>query len=273
MNENLTVTERHESPGVLLEEVQYSSLKGSSDLGVAEKIFLANQAEIRLKMIKATLKGGSIRIEPGALHFMKGDLALESNVGSGGVARGLMRKFLTGETLFQTTIKGTGEVYLEPTFGHFCFFNFVDDALIFDKGAYFCSSGDIEVNAKMQKNISSGLFGGEGLFQTEARGSGIVVLNSPVPACELITYELAAGEKLSVDGNFALARTAGVTFRAEKSAKSLFQSVASGEVLLQTFTGPGIVWIAPTQGVYDQIRAANIMSALNAAPGSSGTNS
>jgi uncharacterized protein (AIM24 family) len=72
-----------------------------------------------------------------------------------------------------------------------------------------------------------------------------------------VTYELAAGEKLSVDGNFALVRTASVSFKAEKSAKTLFQSVVSGEGLLQTFTGPGTVWIAPTQAVYEKMKQPN----------------
>ena len=80
------------------------------------------------------------------------------------------------------------------------------------------------------------------------------MLVSPVPASELLMYELAPGEKLSVDGSFAFARTAGVNFRAEKSGKSFFQSVSSGEGLLQTFIGPGLVWIAPTEQVYNRLR-------------------
>jgi len=76
---------------------------------------------------------------------------------------------------------------------------------------------------------------------------------------------------LSVDGNFAFVRTAGVSFQAEKSGKSLFQSVTSGEALLQTFTGPGIVWLAPTQGIYDKIKVMSATAALGNKPGSMGT--
>jgi uncharacterized protein (AIM24 family) len=182
-----------------------------------------------------------------------------------------MRNFMTGETLFQSKIKGTGEIYLEPSFGHYLLFNIDHDVLIFDKGAFHCASAGLEVSAKMQKNVSSALFGGEGLFQTQIKGSGVVVLNSPVPVAELLMYELAAGEKLSVDGNFALVRTGSVGFHAEKSGKSLFQSVTSGEGLLQTFTGPGMVWIAPTQGVYDKMRMRNSIANLSHPQGSMGT--
>lgn len=264
------VIEKEEVPGNIFEVVQYRSLQGSSDLDVAEKIFLVNQADIHLKMVRATLDKSQIIIEPGALYFMKGDLQLESST-QGGIAKGLMRKFMTGETLFQSKIKGTGEVYLEPSFGHYLLFNIDNDALIFDKGAFCCASGSMEVGAKLQKNVSSALFGGEGFFQTEVKGSGVVVLNSPVPVDELLLYELSAGEKLSVDGNFAFVRTASVSFRAEKSGKTLFQSVTSGEGLLQTFTGPGMVWVAPTQGVYDRIKMMHSFSSLADAKGSMGT--
>ena len=119
--------------------------------------------------------------------------------------------------------------------------------------------------------ISCTLFGGEGFFQTQASGTGIVVLVSPVPVAELVVYELAAGEKLSVDGNFAFVRTASVSFHAEMSSKSIFGTVVSGELLLQTFTGPGMVWLAPTQGVYDKMKQPYGVGNLSHNQSSTGT--
>lgn len=264
------VVESESIPGAILEVVQYKTLKGSDDLDVAEKVFFANQADIHLKMIRVKLDRSELLIEPGALYFMKGNLQLESST-QGGIAKGLMRKFMTGETLFQSRIKGTGEIYLEPGFGHYLLFNIDNDALVLDKNAFHCATAGLEVSALMQQNVSSALFGGEGFFQTQVKGSGVVVLNSPVPVSELLMYDLAAGEKLSVDGNFAFVRTASVSFQAEKSGKSLFQSVTSGEGLLQTFTGPGMVWIAPTQGVYDKMKMMNSIANLSHAQGSMGT--
>jgi uncharacterized protein (AIM24 family) len=200
---------------------------------------------------------------------MKGNLQLESS--TQGIGKGLMRKLISGETLFQSRIKGSGDIYLEPSFGHYLMFNINNDAIIFDKGAFFCASASIEVSAKLQRNVSSALFGGEGFFQTQAKGSGIVVLVSPVPIDELIAYELADGEKLSVDGNFAFVRSASISFHAEKSGKTLFQSITSGEGFLQTFTGPGVVWIAPTQGIYNRIRLTNGVTNLSNTQGSMGT--
>ncbi|MCX7088183.1 MAG: AIM24 family protein [Methylococcales bacterium] len=263
------VVESEKTPGATFDVVQFNALQGSDDLDVAQKIFFANQANIHLKMIRVTLDNSEILIEPGALYFMKGQLHLES--GTQGLTKGLMRKFITGETLFQSRIKGSGQVFLEPTFGHYLLFNISDDALIFDKSAFYCASSQLDVTAKAQQNISSALFGGEGFFQTQVKGTGIVVLISPVPVAELITYALAAGEKLSVDGNFAFVRTASVSFQAEKSGKTLFQSVTSGEGLLQTFTGPGLVWLAPTQGIYNKMKGREGIANLSHAQGSMGT--
>lgn len=53
-----------------------------------------------------------------------------------------------------------------------------------------------------------------------------MVLVSPVPVAELVVYELAAGEKLSVDGNFAFVRTASVSFHAEMSSKSILERLS-----------------------------------------------
>ena len=268
--DNFTVIESEQIAGAVFDVVRYEKLLGSDDLNVAEKIFFANQANIHLKMVRVTLTNGELLLEPSALYFMKGHLQLESTTG-GGIAKGLMRKFLTGETLFQSRIKGSGEVFLEPSFGHYLLFNIENDALIFDKSSFYCASGGIEVSAKLQSNISSALFGGEGFFQTQASGTGIVVLVSPVPVAELVVYELAAGEKLSVDGNFAFVRTASVSFHAEMSSKSIFGTVVSGELLLQTFTGPGMVWLAPTQGVYDKMKQPYGVENISNNHGSTGT--
>ncbi|MDQ5939788.1 MAG: Transcriptional regulator [Pseudomonadota bacterium] len=269
--EHFTVIESEHITGATFDVVRYDSLQGSDDLNVAEKIFFANQAKIYLKMVRVTLQNSELLLEPSALYFMRGHLQLESTTG-GGIAKGLMRKFLSGETLFQSRIKGSGDIFLEPSFGHYLLFNIENDGLIFDKRAFYCASGGIEVSAKLQQNISSALFGGEGFFQTQARGSGIVVLVSPVPVTELLVYELAAGETLSVDGNFAFVRTENIRFHAQLSSKSLFSTVVSGELLLQTFTGPGTVWLAPTQGVYDKMKLPYGVSQLSHHAGSAGTN-
>ena len=99
-------------------------------------------------------------------------------------------------------------------------------------------------------------------YQSDSE-EALVVLKSPAPMEELMTVELEKNEKLTVDGNFALARTSQIQFRAEKSGGSFLQTFTSGELLLQTFTGPGIVFIAPTEPVYDFVGSIVEQSKIN----------
>ena len=58
--------------------------------------------------------------------------------------------------------------------------------------------------------------------------------------------------ELKVDGDFSFARTASVNFSVTKSQKSLFKSAMSGEGFLNTYSGTGKVWLAPTSSIYKE---------------------
>ncbi len=96
------------------------------------------------------------------------------------------------------------------------------------------------------------------------------MLYSPVPVKEVQEIRLNK-EKLWVDGNFAVMRTEGIDFRAEKSSKSWISTSVSGEGLLQTFEGTGSVWIAPTQGIYHLLSTDAGVRKLSRVPASSNT--
>lgn len=258
--------------GTIVEVLQIPHLAGSADLRVAHNLFYASQSGMRLKMIRIKLNNSYVRLEPGALYFMKGNLEMKASSG-GGFMKALSRKMLSGETFFVNEIHGTGELYLEPSFGHFFLYDLKkeDKAIIVDKGLFYAGTSGLDISAAMQKNISSALFGGEGLFQTRIFGKGIAVLYSPVPVTEIQKIQLN-NEKLSVDGNFALLRSEGIEFKAEKSSKSWIATSVSGEGLLQTFSGTGSVWIAPTQGIYELLSTSEGISQMALAPGTMGTN-
>src|SRR5665648_113872 len=162
--------------GTIVEVLQFPQLAGSADLRVAHNLFYASQSGMRLKMIRIKLNNSHARLEPGALYFMKGNLEMKASSG-GGIMKGLTRKMLSGETFFVNEIHGVGEVYLEPSFGHFFLYHIKkeDKAIIVDKGLFYAGTAGLDVSAVMQKNISSTLFGGEGLFQTKIVGEGIAV--------------------------------------------------------------------------------------------------
>lgn len=246
-NDKEKVLDTKEYNGSKIEIISVPDLEGCSNSVEATKMFFIKQAGLSMKMIKITLNNSECMTESGALYFSKGKI--ENDVPTKGMIKNTFKSIATKETIFNPRYKGTGEIYLEPTFEHYLILTLDNDEIIVDKGLYFCSIGNIETFAYMQKNISSAVAGEEGLFQTRIKGSGIVVLAISVPIDEIKIYELN-NDKLQVDGNFAIARTKNVEFTVEKFAKGLFGSFAGGEGFLQTFKGIGTVWMAPTAPVY-----------------------
>ena len=102
----------------------------------------------------------------------------------------MMNKFVTKEAAIMPRYRGTGQIYLEPSFSHFLIYRLGGEEVVADKGMFYCGQGTLDVGSAMQKNVSSALFGGEGLFQTRIRGTGICVLESPVPADEVLRIDL-----------------------------------------------------------------------------------
>jgi uncharacterized protein (AIM24 family) len=243
-----------------VEILAYSSLGGAKDHQTAATIYFADQAGIRLKQVRITLRDGEALVESGALHFMLGQIQMESKIGGvSGFGKAMMNKFVTKEAAIIPRYRGTGQIYLEPSFSHFLIYRLTGEEVIADKGMFYCGGGALDIGSAMQKNVSSALFGGEGLFQTRIRGTGICVFESPVPTDEVLRIDLK-NETLQVDGNFALMRTGQIEFSVEKSTKGIIGTLTSGEGLLQTFRGTGSVWLAPTQDIYQKLQAGGLAS-------------
>lgn len=266
----LSIINSVSSKGFKVDILAYDRLAGSNDLGTAQSIYYANQTGLKLKQVRIVLNNGAAIAEAGTLHYMHGRVEMSNPVGGvGGLGKAVMKKMLTNETAFMPRYKGTGEIFLEPSFGDFLIYPLKNETLIADKGLFYCGEGTIKTGVAAQSNISSSLFGGEGFFQTRVEGNGICVFELPVPADEVRCIQLN-NETLQVDGNFALMRSGNVHFSVERSAKSIIGSMSSGEGLLQTFRGTGRVWIAPTQSVYDRMRFSGV-SSLSSAQRSSRT--
>jgi uncharacterized protein (AIM24 family) len=250
--------------------LEYEELLGSSTAEVARTLYYGTHAGMRLRQVQITLNAGEVILESGALSYMVGNIQLEAKTGGlAGFAQKAIASALTHETTVKPHYMGTGTIFLEPSFAHFLLVKLNNEEMITDKGMFHASENTVTAGVATQKNISSALFGGEGFFQTKLSGSGWVVLESPVPMQEIRRVTLN-NEKLQVDGNFALLRKGKVEFQVQKSSKSIVGSMQSGEGLLQTFTGTGEVWLAPTLNIYRRIHAS--VAALTQASRSSGQN-
>jgi uncharacterized protein (AIM24 family) len=249
----------------LFEVLQYPKLAGSSDVRAAEQLFYVGAAGMRLKLVRVTLRNGCLRNEPGTLYYMHGsDLEMKASTG-GGVFKALKRRTMSGESFLVNEIHGSGQIYLEPSYGHFFLLELNNEEMIVDRSLFYAGSGDLDIGSKMV-SASAAIAGGEGLFQTRIAGTGVAVLFSHVPAEEIQKITLN-NETLSVDGSFAMMRTGGVKFTVKKSSRSWAATSVSGEGLLQTFSGTGSVWIAPTEEIYSQLSTPEGLGQLALPPG------
>jgi uncharacterized protein (AIM24 family) len=208
-------------------------------------------AQEGLKMVRCVIAGETIRAESGALHYMRGKIEITSSAPSVG---GFFKSVVTGENIFRPTYAGTGEIFFgPPIFGEYEILNLAGEEWILEQGSYVASDAGIEISAFRNKAVSA-LAGGEGWFQTSVKGAGQVVIQAPgtIQRIDLVN------DKLSVDGKFAIARTAGLKFEVQKAARSILGSITSGEGLLNIFEGTGTVLIAPVPNVYQNLLSPSV---------------
>lgn len=264
-NIEFEVVEAVETDDALFEVLQFPQLAGSSDVRAAEQLFYVGSAGMRLKLVRVTLRDGRLRNEPGSLYYMHGpDLEMKASTG-GGMLKALKRRAMAGESFLVNEIQGSGQVYLEPSYGHFFLVKIDNEEVIVDRSHFYAGSGNLDISSRMV-SISAAVAGGEGLFQTTIAGTGVAVIFSQVPAAEIQRIDLK-NETLSVDGSFVVMRTSGVSFVVRKSSRSWAATSVSGEGLLQTFKGTGSVWIAPTEEVYGQLSTETGLAQLALPPG------
>jgi uncharacterized protein (AIM24 family) len=189
--------------------------------------------------VRCVLDDETVRTESGALHYMRGNLRMESKTpGLGGV----LKAFASGESVFRPTYTGTGELFLEPSFGGFHVVELDGETWILESGAYFASESGVSVDVHREQTLTA-LRSGEGLvdFQTKVSGRGRVVIATPGPVEET----RLDGERMVVDGRCVLAREASVSYSAGRATKSLVGTVTSGEGLVRTYEGRGRLLMAP----------------------------
>ena len=227
--------------------VQSSSPKATDEVSVKKqgKVSFEIIKKEEFNMVKVKLENAAFRYEAGALHYMIGNLKLESKAPGMGK---MMKSLVTRERVVKPVISGTGEVFLQPSYGEYYIMDLQDESWILDRGAYFASEMDIEIGSFTNKAVSA-MFSGEKWFQTNVKGTGKVIITTPGP---IQVLELN-NEKLVVDGSFAVARTSGVNLKVTRASKGIFSSIISGEGLLNTFSGTGKVLIAPVSNYINSL--------------------
>ncbi len=211
--------------------------------------YYASQMNVKKRQVVAKLNNDSVIIQAGAMQMLLGNVNVKTDVKGAG---DLMKKFIgskvTGESAIKPRYPGSGVVVLEPTYKYILFEDLSDwnGSIVIEDGMFMACNDTVDMKVVARSNLSSAVLGGEGLFNTSLVGSGIAVLESPVPREEVIEVTLD-NDVLKVDGNQAIAWSGSLKFTVEKTTGSLIGSAASGEGLVNVFRGTGKVLIAPVR--------------------------
>ncbi|MFO0550265.1 MAG: TIGR00266 family protein [Polyangiaceae bacterium] len=181
--------------------------------------------------------GESVVAESGAMVGMTPNIAIQTQ--SGGLMSGLKRLF-GGESFFRNTFTaqaGQGEVlFATPLCGDMVVVEVGARQWCIQNSAYVASSPGVNVETK--SGGFKGFFSGAGFFVLGTSGQGQLLLGS-----------FGAIEPVHVDGGMVIdtghvvAWESTLQYNVGKSGAGWVSSFLSGEGLVCTFTGQGIVYI------------------------------
>ena len=187
--------------------------------------------------------GQTLCCEGGAMSWMSPNMQMETN--SGGGARKVFGRLLSGESLFLNEYKpqgGRGVIAFASKFpGSIIPYEVrPGQGIIVQKRGWLAMEKGLDVSIYFQKKMSRGFFGGEGFIMQRISGDGLVFLEIDGHCKE---YELQAGQSIVVDTGCLAAMSESCTMDVQmvKGAKNIF---LGGEGLFLTvISGPGKVYL------------------------------
>lgn len=182
--------------------------------------------------------GESVRAESGAMLAMTPGLELEARTGGLGKIVG---RLLAGESVFQTRFvasRGPADLVLAPAApGDVQAIRLEGDAYLVTSGAFLAGSDGLEINSRTRlKNF----FVGESLFMLRVSGSGLLLVSA---FGAIHSAELLPGQSLVVDSGHLVAWSDTMDVQVGKATRSFLGSALSGEGIVATLTGPGVIYM------------------------------
>lgn len=197
-------------------------------------------------------KGEKIFCESDSMVMLESNLSVDGKL-RGGFFQSIMRKFTTGESLFQQEIKavsGDGDCLLSPNIdGSLQILDIGSQQYILSDESFLAASENVEVTAKVQTNIGGALFGGTGGFvvmQTKGQGklcvsgSGSLLIMDITPEQGEVTIDnghvVCWDQSLSYNIGIANSQSGGLL-------GNVVNTMTSGEMMVLKFRGSGKVVI------------------------------
>jgi uncharacterized protein (TIGR00266 family) len=191
-------------------------------------------------VVVALEPGEKLTSEAGAMMFITGDITMDVEM-PGGLAGGLKRKLLAGESMFVThyNARGAGAVGICGPFPGSIREHELDGEIICEKHAYLGHFGDVQLESAFAQKLGMGIRGGgEGFFLQRLKGKGTVWLHG---GGDFVDFDLVPDQRLVIDTGCMVMIEPTVKYEVKMQggiAKSLF----GGEGLyLVHMTGPGHV--------------------------------
>jgi uncharacterized protein (TIGR00266 family) len=186
-------------------------------------------------------QGEEIYAEAGAMLYMGAGIELEARM-QGGLMKGLMRKFLAGESMFMSIFRctaATGQVALaNPIAGKIYPVQLRNTTILAERNAYLAAIGNVDLSVAFTKRFGAGLFGGEGFILQKISGEGLVFLHA---GGNMLEFNLIAGEQLRVDTGCIVSMAETVDYDIQ-FVGGFRNALFGGEGLFYaTLTGPGHV--------------------------------
>lgn len=232
----------------------FTVIEHQRDLSVRPESAMASyycaEMNVRKRQVLCELSKAQVTVQAGAMQWMAGDVNATTGIkGVGDLLGKAMRGKVSGESAIKPEYTGSGIMMLEPTYKHLILMDAAEwgGAVVLDDGLFLACDSRLKHKAVMRSSFSSAVAGGEGLFNLSLNGSGVFCIEADCPKEELIEITLQ-NDVLKIDGNYAVAWSAGLAFTVERSGKSLIGSAASGEGLVNVYRGTGKVLMMPTGG-------------------------
>lgn len=232
----------------------FTVIEHQRDLSVRPESAMASyycaEMNVRKRQVLCDLSKAQVTVQAGAMQWMVGDVNATTGIkGVGDLLGKAMRGKVSGESAIKPEYTGSGIMMLEPTYKHLILMDAAEwgGAVVLDDGLFLACDSRLKHKAVMRSSFSSAVAGGEGLFNLSLNGSGVFCIEADCPKEELIEITLQ-NDVLKIDGNYAVAWSAGLAFTVERSGKSLIGSAASGEGLVNVYRGTGKVLMMPTGG-------------------------
>jgi uncharacterized protein (TIGR00266 family) len=203
-------------------------------------------------------QGEEIYAEAGTMLFMGPGIDLQARM-QGGIVKGLMRKFLAGETMFMSVFRcqaASGRLALaNPIAGKIFPVQLNGNTVLAERNAYLAAIGNVDLSIAFTKRFGAGLFGGEGFILQKISGHGLLFLHA---GGNMLEFDLAPGEQLRVDTGCIVSFADTVSYDIQ-FVGGFRNALFGGEGLFYaTLTGPGhvVLQTLPFSRLANRIAAA-----------------